>query len=405
MLGIIGGGRVGLTVALACALKNKEVIIIERDDEKIFKINRNILPFYDKSFESIPLEALRRIVAVSVPDALKDCNPIIICTPENAVEHVIESIIDFLNDKLVIIKSTLPLGFMDEVIVPMIERKYKIGENVFLAYIPEFIRMGTALHDFLKPDRVIIGVKDERSKELALGFVYEIQEPKNIFVTDFKTAELAKLASNAFLAMKISFINEISILAKCVGVNPKALRILIGSDRRIGEEHLNPGIGFGGSCLPKDLEILIREFAKRNITPRLLLATKEINDLLHVHFYNRLVEVLGSLKGKKIAVLGLSFKPGTDDVRNTPARKVISVLINNGCEVYAYDPVAIENFKKTYKINSVKYCKSLEEAIKNVDAIVIVTDWDEFRNIKTDKPVIDLRGINVKSRRYFGLFW
>ncbi len=407
MIGIVGGGRVGFTVALAVSMFNEDVLIVDTNEEIVKKINSNEIPFYDKSYEVINKNYLKNIVATTSYKALEHADTIIICVPEEVVIDVIRKSIDYIKNKLVIIKSTVPIG-TTETVSEIIEEKYKIGKDVYLAYVPEFLRMGTALQDFLEPDRVIIGVEDDKSLKITYDFIKKYQKPKKIFVTKFRTAELAKLASNAFLAMKISFINEIATLAKILKIDARELSRLIGSDSRIGIQHLNPGIGFGGSCLPKDLELLIREFTNRNLIPKLLLATKEVNDLLHLEFYFKLVEVLGNLKGKRVAVLGLSFKPNTDDVRNSPAKRVISVLINNGCEVFAYDPVATDNFKNEYKISSIRYCKSIREAIKNVDAIVIVTEWEEFKNIKTDKPIIDLRGIDeLKNRceKYFGMFW
>ncbi|EOP90046.1 nucleotide sugar dehydrogenase [Bacillus cereus HuB4-4] len=388
---IIGTGYVGLSTGVCLSEIGNNVVCIDTDEQKIKSLNQGISPIYEPGLETLLIKnaaAGRLQFTTSYPKALKGAEIIIIAvgTPQmedgradlSYLEQAAKDIaVNLVQSAVIVLKSTVPVGTNECIKKIMVDL---CNEQVTLEMVsnPEFLRQGSAIMDTLKPDRIIIGSENE---EVAKK-VQEMYLPLNVpfLLTSIKSAEMIKYASNAFLATKISFINEVANLCEVVGADVKDVAKGMGKDQRIGEAFLQPGIGYGGSCFPKDVKALLYTAKLHGIHFSLLKEAVAINDFQQELLVEKAKNRLRDLKGKKIAMLGLSFKPETDDMREAPSIKIARSLTKLGAEVVAYDPVAINNARNILG-DTIRFASSVVEATLDADAIFIVTEWKEFRRL------------------------
>ncbi|MDP2719798.1 MAG: UDP-glucose/GDP-mannose dehydrogenase family protein [Dehalococcoidia bacterium] len=413
-ISVIGAGYVGLVTGACLASMGNEVSLVEVDMRKVESINNNIFSIYE---EGLPeLMKGTDIVATTDYNVINGAGIIFICTgtPSNPdgsmsleqIKQAAGEIGDLLRTRgdycVVAVKSTVVPGTTDEVVIPILERSgKKAGRDFGVCMSPEFLREGRAVYDFMHPARVIIGEFDRRSGDTLLPLYEQFKAP--ILRTDIKTAEMIKLASNTFLANKISFINEIGNICKRMGIDVFEVAKGMALDERIGNKFLNAGVGFGGSCLPKDLRALIARATEYGYNPGILKEVLHLNDkqaLIPVDLLKKHIP----LNGATVGLLGLAFKPGTDDIRDSRAILVAGALLKEGASILAYDPMAANNFKNIFP--EIKY-SSIEDVMKS-DAVVILTEWEEFSALDyRGKIVIDGRRINKarEARIYEGVCW
>ena len=391
---ILGAGYAGLTTGLALSSLGHKVICIDKDELKIEKLKKGIIPIHEPGLEEF-LNKYRDNIKfeTDISSYVKKSNAIFICvgTPSNKngridltyyKEAIIEIAKNIDNYKVIVNKSTVPVSTAEwakEEIKKYYKRDFSIVSN------PEFLREGSALKDFLEPDRIVIGVEDKRSEEIMLEIYSKIKAPK--IITDIRSAEMIKYAANAFLAMKISFINEVANICEQVGADVKKVAEGIGMDKRIGPYFLSAGIGYGGSCFPKDILALLMVANDYNYDCKLLKAVAEVNEYQQKRFVGKIREVLTESNGDTVAVWGLAFKPNTDDVRKSQALKIVNGLLEEGYIVRVYDPKAMENAKREIGkldnkcLQNVCYCNDPYECVEDADALALVTEWDEFKTI------------------------
>jgi len=414
-IAVIGTGYVGLVSGAGLADFGMKVTCVDIDEEKIKKLKKGEIPFYEPGLEDLVrknLKAGRLDFTTDFAKAVKNSLVIFICvgTPSlpdgsadlSQIKEVALKLAETIDDyKVIVTKSTVPVG-TNRWIKELIDKNKKTDAAVDVISNPEFLREGNAVEDFMHPDRVIIGGESA----YAIAIIKDIYRPLYLsetpfIITNLETAELIKYASNAFLATKISFINEIANFCEKVGADVTVVAKGMGLDPRIGPKFLNPGPGFGGSCFPKDVKALISQGKQVSSPFRILEAVLEVNEKQKLRAITKLESFISDLKGKTIAVLGLSFKPNTSDVRESPALTVIPALLERGAKVKAYDPVAIEEFKRAVKNLPIEYATSAEEAVKDAHAVIILTEWNEFRFLDLAKikklmktPIlIDMRNI------------
>ncbi|MFB6241335.1 MAG: UDP-glucose/GDP-mannose dehydrogenase family protein [Candidatus Nanosalina sp.] len=391
-IGVIGAGYVGLSLAAVLADKGNLVTCVDRDREKIEQIKMGESPLKEEGLDILVqenIEAERLKASSNEENAIKDAKIIFIAvnTPtENGqiqlqnLKDAVKTATNYMTDNypVLAIKSTLTPGSTRKEILPLLqENGMEPGEDCGVCVNPEFLSQGTAIQDVREPDRIVIGELDEKSGELLSRLYSDFESP--VIRESMETAEMIKYASNSLLATKISFINEIGNLCKELDVDIYDVAEGVGMDSRISREFLDSGTGFGGSCLEKDIEALISLMKNRGIEGSVLEAIMSVNESQKVKPVEILEERIGSLEGKRIGILGLSFKPGTADVTNSPAIDIINQLINRGAEVTAYDPEANENMKKIY--GDIEYSETYTEVLEGSDAAILVTDWEEFNNI------------------------
>ncbi len=412
-IGIIGLGYVGLITGVGFASLGNKVVGVDIDNNKINKINTGETPVYEQGLEEKLKEVKENFKATTNINDLKDSEIIFVCvgTPSKEdgsidlkyVRRAAEDISKILGSyRVIVIKSTVIPGTTESLIKILEKNDKKVGEDFGLGMDPEFLKEGNALKDFLEPDRIVIGSYDEKSKEILAELYKDLNCPK--LFANIKTAEMIKYASNSFLATKISLINEIGNICKKLGIDVYAIAEGIGYDKRIGREFLNAGIGFGGSCFPKDIKALIAKSNEIGHEPKLLQEIIKINEKQPLKKIEFLKKHIPNLKGKEIGILGLAFKPETDDVRESRAIPIVKELLKEEVIIKAYDPKAIENFKKLFP--QIKYCSP--EEILNSEAILILTNWKEFENLDYRKNiVIDGRGIlkAKEAKIYEGICW
>lgn len=405
-ISVIGAGYVGLTTAACLAQIGHNVFCSESDEEKLHNLQNGIMPLFEPHLENVVRSARKagRLTFGATEDAIDWGKAIFICvgTPPlangdadlSAIESVARSIAKRAEGyRLIIEKSTVPVQTGAQLRKHLaVHRTRKLDYDV--ASNPEFLREGSAVGDFLHPDRIVIGVESTRAAQL-LREIYEpiirqkfacpvhqdCATPKEtvFLVTDTNSAELIKHASNSFLAMKISFINMVANLCEVVGADVSKVSQGMGLDPRIGNAFLNPGIGFGGFCFPKDVQAFIRIAEKSGCNFSLLKEVEKINNERIEHFVEKIRKELWSVRGKKIAIWGLAFKPNTDDVRFAPSIPLVKMLVEEGAILSAYDPEATDKAKEL--LPALTYCKNPYEAAQSAVAILIVTEWDEFRTI------------------------
>lgn len=403
-ISVLGIGYVGLCTAVGFASKGYTVIASTHNAEKAAKINKGIPPFHEPNLQKLLKKTIQNgkltclvnqtekavfetdltfnaVGTPSKPDGSIDLRFI-----EKSAHEIGKALKQKSTYHVVIIKSTVVPGTTQDIVKPILEQesKKKCGSDFGLCMNPEFLRQGSAFQDTLHTDRIVIGEHDKKSGD-TLDNVYKGFYGKNTpptIRTSLSTAELIKYASNSLLATKISFINMIAnICEKIPGADVKTLATAMGLDKRIGPLFLNAGLGYGGSCFPKDVKALIRHSKSLDYTPKLLEEVENINKIQPLKAVQLCKEQLGNLKGKNIAVLGLAFKPNTDDMREARATPIINHLIQEGANVTAYDPVAQPTAEKIFG-NRIQYTASAIDCLKNADCCIIVTEWEEFKRLK-----------------------
>ena len=406
-IAVAGTGYVGLVTGVALANIGHNVTCVDIDEDKIKLMRDGVSPIYEQDLEELMNKNRDRLTyTTDYRSAYKDADVIIIGvgTPEKKdgsanldyVYCVCEQIAESVEKNVVVVvKSTVPIGTNDE-IEKYLKENVRSGININVASNPEFLAQGTAVRDTLYASRIVIGTECKEAEEVLLK-MYEplTKEPYNVplLSTNRRSAEMIKYASNDFLALKISFINEIANLCEKLGANIEDVSKGMGFDTRIGNKFLNAGIGYGGSCFPKDTKALHYLSSQVGAELKTVKACIEVNDNQKIRLYEKLVEDLGNLKGKNIAVLGLTFKPGTDDLREAPSIYNIELLLDAGVIIKAYDPISIESFKRriSYKleddgiIGSISYYTDIDSAIMDTEAVLIMTEWPEIKNYDISK--------------------
>ncbi len=388
---IIGSGYVGLVTGACFADLGNTVICVDNDESKIARINKGMLPIYEPGLEEVikrNKKEGRLSFTADLKKGVKKSEVIFIAvgTPPrdngeadlSSVEHVSREIaLSMPSYRLVVEKSTVPVNtgeWVEHTIKVFNKRNIKFD----VASNPEFLREGSAIEDFMQPDRIVIGVKSKKARDILTELYKPLKAP--IVVTDIKSAELIKHASNSFLAMKISFINAISNICDRVGADVQEVARGMGLDRRIGKEFLLAGIGFGGFCFPKDLAAFIRIADKIGYDFGILKEVEKVNEDQKKVLIKKIEELLWNLHDKTIGILGLSFKPNTDDIRYAPALDIISMLKREGASVKVYDPEAMGKAKKAIK-EKIVFCKDAYEVAKSSDCLIVVTEWNEFKEL------------------------
>lgn len=399
-IAIIGTGYVGLTTGVCLADLDHEVICVDNDLEKLKKLEQGKSPIFEPGLEELIIknkEAGKLTFTNEINPAVKKSEVIFICvnTPPKedgqadlkyveAVAKEIAQAIDNGDYKVIVDKSTVPVKTAEKVKETIL--RYSVDQAKFdVVSNPEFLKEGTALKDTMEPDRIVIGADSKKAEEKMLELYKPIIAKTNvpIKITSVRSAELIKHGANTFLATKISFANLIA--ATCEQAGADALEVLeaIGLDERIGKQFLNPGIGFGGSCFPKDISAYKKTLEILGIDNSFIEAIEKINQQAIDRFLHRIEKELWVLDNKEVAVLGLAFKPNTDDIRNSPAIKLIKKLKEDGANIQAYDPQAMANAKK--EIPDIKYFDNPYDACKDAEALIICTEWDEFKNLDLAK--------------------
>ncbi|MCL4359739.1 UDP-glucose/GDP-mannose dehydrogenase family protein [Patescibacteria group bacterium] len=391
-ISFIGHGYVGLVTAAVFADLGNTVWVVGHTKEKIERLKAGVMPFYEPGLEELVrrnTKAGRLLFTLEYGEAISPSDIIFICvgtppkeTGEADLSHVRAAATAIgkalVGYKVIVTKSTVPPG-TNSVVSDLITSVKREGASFAIASVPEFLREGTAISDTLHPDRVVIGTTSDRARDLLL----ELHKPIDgkTVPCNVETAELIKYASNSLLSTKISFANAIAFLSEKVGADAEKVLEGVGLDRRLGRSFLYPGVGYGGSCFPKDVKALIAIAGAKGYDFQLLKAVDAINKEAAVHFTDKILRHFGgTLRGKRIAVLGLSFKPDTDDMREAPSIGIITVLVKKGAEVAAYDPIAVDNAKRVLP-HGVLYAKSAYEAVDGADAVAVVTEWNEFRQL------------------------
>jgi UDPglucose 6-dehydrogenase len=389
-IAVVGTGYVGLVAGVCFAESGNDVVCVDNDAAKIRALSRGKVPIYEPGLE----ELLRRnrsegrlTFTAALPKAVRDSAIIFIAvgTPQGEdgsadLQHVLavaKDVAKAMNGyKVIVNKSTVPVGTaarVREVIRRETTHPFSVVSN------PEFLKQGAAIDDFMKPDRVVIGAEDDRAKEMMVELYAPFtRTDAPIMVMDCASAELAKYAANAMLATRISFMNEVANVCEAVGADVDQVRRAVGADKRIGSSFLFPGVGYGGSCFPKDVKAMMRFAEDAEYDFRILKAVETVNLTQKTRLAAKMKKHFGSLKGKVIAVWGLAFKPRTDDMREAPAIPLIESLLQAGATVQVYDPEAMAVAKKVFG-SRVAYADANYGALKGADALAIVTEWNEFR--------------------------
>ncbi|MHB1131390.1 MAG: UDP-glucose dehydrogenase family protein [Chloroflexota bacterium] len=410
-IAVVGVGYVGLVTGASLANLGNQVICVDYDAGKIAGLRQGVIPIFEPGLEEMVqrnARAGRLRFTTSYEEALAEADLAFIAvgTPSGAagqadlryVEEAARSIALSLRRPLVIVnKSTVPIGTGD--LVADIVRLHASAEVPFAVVSnPEFLREGSAVYEFAHPDRIVLGSADRKAAEVVAELYKPLERP--VLITDLHTAEMIKYASNAFLATKISFINEIANICEELGADVKQVAAGMGLDRRIGPAFLDAGLGWGGSCFPKDVRALISMAANLGAHPQLLRSVVEINEHQRRLVIARLLRALGTLRGRTVGLLGLAFKPNTDDIREAPAIEIAALLRSEGARVQAYDPVAVENARR--QLPDLVYCADPYELARGCDALVVVTEWDEFRGLDMAKIRQAMRGaVLVDGRNIF----
>jgi len=413
-ISVIGIGRIGLVVAAGLAKLGNEVTAIDVDDFRVKAANDKATPFHEPELDHLLQQV--EIRAASDYRAILDSEVIFICanTPSRedgsiVLDYIIEAtkrVASILQESqrycVVVVKSTVVPGTAQEIVIPLLVNSGKrVGHDFGVCVVPEFLSEGTAVHNFLHPDRIIIGEYDSQSGSVLCDLYKSFRVP--VLRVNLKTAEMIKYASNAFLATKVSFINEIGNICKLHGIDVFEVAKGMGLDTRIGDKFLNAGIGFGGPCFSKDLKAIISEAKRLGYRPGIL------EDVLAVNSRQarRIVALLQKhvrIKDKYVGILGLSYKPGTDDVTDSPVIAVVRTLLNKGAKIRAYDPQAMPNFKKLFP--QIEYTNP--QRVLDCMAVVVCTEWPEFEQLDyTGKIVIDGRRVSKarEAKVYEGICW
>ncbi|MDB4090694.1 UDP-glucose/GDP-mannose dehydrogenase family protein [Crocinitomicaceae bacterium] len=391
-IAVIGTGYVGLVTGTCFAETGNQVICVDIDEEKLNQMRKGIIPIYEPHLENLfnrNIKANRLEFTTDLEEGVKDAEIIFLALPTPPGEDgsadlsyilgVAKQLGQIITEyKVIVDKSTVPVGTSEKVEIEL--SKYaKVDFDVVSN--PEFLREGFAVDDFLKPDRVVIGTSSEKAQNI-MEQLYKpfVRQGNPILFMDEKSAELTKYAANSFLATKITFMNEVANFCEIVGADVDKVRLGIGSDHRIGKRFLFPGIGYGGSCFPKDVQALVKSGLENKFDFEILNAVMKINESQKTVLMPKIINHFkGNLKDKKIAVWGLAFKPDTDDIREAPALYMIDALINNGAKISAFDPEAMNNVR-TVIGDKIEYGSNEYDVLENADALLICTEWGIFRN-------------------------
>ena len=395
---MLGTGYVGLVSGACFSEFGFQVCCVDKNKDKIKNLKNDIMPIYEPGLHSLVIknkEAGRLTFSNSIDNQIKKADIIFIAvgTPTRRgdghadltyVYEAAEQIAKNLNGyTLIITKSTVPVGTGTE--VKKIIQKINPSANFDVASNPEFLREGNAIDDFMRPDRVVVGVENNKAKEIISSIykpLYLIETP--ILFTDLKTAELIKYSANAFLAVKISFINQMADLCENVGADVHDVARGMGLDKRIGSKFLHPGPGYGGSCFPKDTLALIQTAKLYDTDISIVETVVKYNQKRKYDMADKIIKIVDNkIKNKKISILGLAFKPGTDDMRDSPALDIIPKLQQAGFKISAFDPVAMKEAKSL--LNNIVFSENIEDCLKDADALVILTEWNEFRGLTASK--------------------
>lgn len=412
-IAVIGTGYVGLVSGTCFAETGNHVTCVDINEEKVKRLSAGEITIYEPGLEKIfsrNIKEGRLKFTNSLEEGIKTAEIIFLALPTPpggdgsadlqyvlGVASDLGQLLDPAGYKVIVNKSTVPVGTSEKVKQAILEKNIVTTAAFDVVSNPEFLREGAAVEDFLKPDRVVIGTSSEKAKKVMLR-LYEpfVRQGNPIIFMDEKSAELTKYAANSFLATKISFMNEVAILCEKLGANVDMVRKGIGTDFRIGKHFLYPGIGYGGSCFPKDVKALSRSAADADYAFKILDAVIAVNKDQQSFFISKISRYYGgSLSGKKFAVWGLSFKPNTDDIRDAPALTIIADLLAQGATVTAYDPEAMPNVKRETSLD-ITYADNQYEALENADALIICTEWNEFRT-----PDFDRIAARLKSKVIF----
>lgn len=420
-LSVIGLGYVGLIQAVGMAKVGYDVVGVDIDETKVNNINKGKPPIFEKKLYVLLKEVIpnKLKATTDLKNAIINSDVTFVCvgTPSkkqgemslSQLKNVLKQLGELLKQKkshIIVIKSTVVPGTCENVVIPTLEKTSgkEHQKNFSVVMNPEFLREGEAIEDFFNPDRIILGSSDDKALNNLKKLYHTFKCP--ILTTTFKEAEMIKYASNAFLATKISFINEIGNVSKKYGIDTNVVAKGIGLDKRISPYFLRSGIGFGGSCFPKDVSAIIYKATEAGHSPRLLRAVLDINREQPLKILE-LLEKTGALKGKKIGILGLTFKAGTDDIRESPALTTIKELLMEEAQLYIYDPQAMEKVKKIFP--HLNYMKNGQMVIEKTEIILILTEWPEFRKLNFgDKFVIDGKNLfydNNTPKNYEGICW
>jgi len=392
---VIGAGYVGLVSGACLAEMGHKVICVDNNEKKIEKLKKGILPIYEPGLDKLVIKNKtmgRLSFTLNIKDAVENSDIIFIAvhtpTKENGqtdlryVEAVSKEVAKSMNKyKIIISKSTMPVK-TGQKIKETISRNCKKGIDFSIVSNPEFLREGSAIKDFLEPDRIVIGVEDKKTEKILRALYAPIKSP--IIFTNIESAEIIKHACNAFLATKISFINAIANICEKNNANVEEVAMAMGLDRRISPDFLRAGIGFGGSCFPKDVSAFINVAEKSGYDFSLLREVENINKKQKENFVEKIKKNVFGLKNKKLGILGLSFKPNTDDMRFAPSVYIIDKLLEEGATIKAFDPVAQENAKGIFG-DKIEYCADILKTAEDCDALIILTEWDEFKNMDIRK--------------------
>jgi len=401
-ISVIGTGYVGLVTGTCFADMGNQVICLDINEHRIEQLKNGVMPIYEPGLKQIVEEnmgAERLTFTTSYPEALKDAEFAFIAvgTPSSEdgeadmqyVKQAVDSIAENLDHTVIIVnKSTVPVGTGDWVAEIIMDQNGHDSPAFSVVSNPEFLREGSAVNDFMQPDRVVLGSTDpDAAKQVA-----ELYEPLRspIMITDLRTAEMIKYASNAFLATRISFINEMANICESLGADVREVARGMGMDKRIGPSFLDAGLGWGGSCFPKDVKALTHMADTRGAHPQLLQAVMDINRNQRSRTVEKLEVALGGLKGRTIGILGLSFKPNTDDTRDAPALDIIRMLLKKGAKVQAFDPQAMQTCKD--EIPALSLRQNPYEVAKGADAILLATEWNEFKSLSFSEIKNNMRG-------------
>jgi UDPglucose 6-dehydrogenase len=395
-IAVVGTGYVGLVAGACLAESGSDVVCVDRDEAKIRTLRRGKMPFYEPGLEELVKrnkQEGRLTFTSTLAKAVKESSIVFIAVgtpPGEDGSADVQQVLGVARDvakamngyKVIVDKSTVPVGtaaLVREVVRRETTHPFSVVSN------PEFLKQGAAVDDFMRPDRVVIGVEDPRAE----GLMREVYSPFTrtgapIMVMDCASAELTKYAANAMLATRISFMNEVANVCELVGADVDHVRKAIGSDKRIGPSFLFPGIGYGGSCFPKDVQAMVHFAAKKDYQFQILRAVESVNAHQKTRLVTKMKSHLGTLKGKVVAVWGLAFKPRTDDMREAPSVTIIEALLGAGAKIQAYDPEAIEVARRIFG-NKVNFAAGNYDALKGADCLAIVTEWNEFRRPDFDR--------------------
>ncbi len=392
-IAVVGTGYVGLVTGTCFAETGNDVVCVDIDESKVEKMRNGVVPIYEPHLDVLferNIKQGRLKFTTDLAEAIEDAKIIFLALPTPPDEDgsadlsyilgVADDLSKIITDyKVIVDKSTVPVGTADKVSAVLAKN---LSEDLFdVVSNPEFLREGYAVDDFLKPDRVVVGTSSTKAREI-MEHLYKpyVRQGNPIIFMDEKSAELTKYAANSFLATKITFMNEIANFCEKVGADVDMVRIGIGSDTRIGKRFLFPGIGYGGSCFPKDVQALAKSGKEYGYNFEILDSVMDVNEKQKTIIVPKIKDYFkGDLKGKNIALWGLAFKPDTDDIREAPALYIIKELLQEGANITAFDPEAMENVKAKYG-DKITFATNRDETIEKADALVIATEWQVFRN-------------------------